>query len=392
MTVQENPMMDTIHHLSETIGVRPPLSQQEYEVSQYIKGYLLGLGIDAIEEQSFYSSRRLVDRLLPISIIASMGMAFGISQRRWKQYLGGLLALFAGFESKRAKQGQATIAETTILPQRRAQNTIAYIPPRAQCHKRVILIAHVDTDRQRLSAHPKFRELIPDPANTLSKLALWGTGLFDKKTPRWLRKLMFAGTLAQSALIIADEMSVPLHGAYDNASGIALLLCIAETLMHHPLEHTEVVLAFTACDTLHGRGTAELVAQYGDEWQAAQWIVVDHIGSGELCWVTDDRQPHTESITDIMRQIAHSRPEWGIMGRPISVPCLTEPLLSHHLNAVAVMGYERMSSYPERWRQAEDNFNGIDLAAFEKTRQFLSATLTAIDKKARLGMKEAVAL
>jgi hypothetical protein len=254
------------------------------------------------------------------------------------------------------------------------------------------LIAHVDTDRQRPSAHPKVRELMPDPASTLSKLTLWGTSLFDKKTPRWLRKLMFAGMITQSALIIADEMGVPLHGANDNASGIALLLCIAETLMHHPLAHTEVILAFTACDTLPGRGTAELAAQYGNEWYEAQWIMVDHIGSGELCWVTDDRQSHPESITEIMQQIAHNKPEWGIMGRPISVPSPTEPLLARHLNAVTVMGYERMSSYPQNWRQTSDDIDDIDLATMEKARQFLSATLIAIDEKARQGMEEAVAL
>lgn len=390
MTVPENSMMDTIHHLSEVIGIRPPLSQEEYEATQYIKDYLVQLGIEDIMEQSFFSSQRLVERLFPISLIASIGMTLGTSQRRWKQFIGGLLALFAGYEAKRVQKGQATIAETTILPQRRAENIIVRISPSKHTHHRVALITHVDTDQQRLSAHPKFRAFMPDSASLLSKMSLWGMSLFDKKTPRWMRKLMLAGSIAPSVSILADEIGTPLHGANDNASGIALLLCLAETLIHRPLAHTEVMLAFTACDTLYGRGTAELAAQYGVEWQDAAWIVVDQVGSGELCWISDNRQPPSESVAETLQHIAHQHPEWGIMGRPLSVPNPAEPLLARHLNAVAVMGYERMNSYPEKWRQSKDHFENVDLEAIEKTRQFLSVTLQTIDTKAQEGKEEVV--
>lgn len=391
MTIPENAMMATISHLSQNIGIRPPLSQEEYEAMQYIKDYLSDLGINT-EEQPFYSSHRLIQRLLPAGLLANLGMALGTSQNRWKRNLGGLISMFAGLEAKRAKQGNPTIAEMTVIPQRRAQNLIARILPSGQIQNRIILIAHVDTDKQRLSAHSKIRELIPDPASTLSKIAFWGTGLFDKKTPRWLRKLMFGGTLAQSALIAANEMGTPLNGSNNNASGIAILLCLAQTLVHQPLHNTEVVLAFTSCDTLYGRGTAELVVQYATDWHYSQWIVVDHVGSGELCWITDNKLDHSNSISKIMQQIAHTKPEWGIMGRSLSVLNPAEPLLARHLNAVAVMGYERMSAFPENWQQASDNMENISLTTLEKTRQFLSATLISIDEQMTQGIKEALVL
>ncbi len=389
MTIPENVMMATINHLSQNIGIRPPLSQEEYEAMQYIRDYLSNLGINT-EEQPFYSSHRLIQRLLPAGLLANLGMALGTSQNRWKRNLGGLISLFAGFEAKRAQQGKPTIAEMTVIPQRRALNLIARILPNGQIQNRVILIAHVDTDKQRLSGHPKIRELIPDLANTLSKISLWGTGLFDKKTPQWLRKLMFGGTLAQSALIAANEIGNPLNGSNDNASGIAVLLCLAETLVHQPLHNTEVILAFTSCDTLYGRGTAELVAQYTNDWHASRWIVVDNVGSGELCWMTDNKLDHSISISNMMQQIAHTKPEWGIMGRSLSVPNPAEPLLARHLNAATVMGYERMSAFPENWRQTTDNIENISLTTLEKTRQFLSATLISIDEQVTQDIEEAL--
>lgn len=370
-------MMTDIEWLSNSIGFRPALSHEEAEAVTWIKNRLQSLGLK-VQEQPFYSYGRLIERLGPAGLLAGIGTWLGLGKSRWRQLLGAALTAAAAWSVQQIQTGQPSFWDTW-LPQTRAHNLVVRIAPRRPLQKRVVFIAHLDTDLQRLSAHVKVREWLPAPAQLLQRLATLGATFTSEGSWHWLRKLLLGGILAETALLAVDEMGSYSAGANDNASGVALLLHLAETLAQNPLENTEIVIAFTSCDTLNGRGLAELVAQWGEEWKNAEWISVDCVGAGELCWINE--MPDS-NMAQLFTRIARSNPAWGIMGRPLSVPNPVVPLTAHQLQAIALVGYERSVSYPVHWQHAGDTADQIEPASLNKAWKFLQATLEAIDQPA----------
>ena len=369
------PLEKILTDIAELSGARPPLSQEEYEAAQFVKSRLESLGLTDIDEQFFYSSGRLIERIAPVSLLAMAGLWLGLGESRWRRWLGAGLASLAGWSAYQAQHGETTWWEL-FWPQRRSTNVIGRISPTDSIQKRVVLIAHLDTDLARLSANPKLRDILPPPTAMLQKLAVGGVGLATENQWRWARKLMLAGVIAHFSLMLADESGAYLDGVNDNAASAGLLLYLAETLVQNPLKQTEVICAFTGCDTINGRGTAELVEEYGSEWQDADWIVLDSIGSGELCWELPYR---AMVIGDVVSKIAFQNPAWGIIGRNLNTLSPIAPLRSEGLNAIAVMGYERSSNFPDHWRQESDTIENLDPDTLTKVWQFISEILEAVD-------------
>ena len=369
------PLEKILTDIAELSGARPPLSQEEYEAAQFVKSRLESLGLTDIAEQPFYSSGRLIERIAPVSLLAMAGLWLGLGESRWRRWLGAGLASLAGWSAYQAQQGETTWWEL-FWPQRRSTNIIGCVSPTESVKERVVLIAHLDTDLARLSANPKLRDILPPPTTMLQKLAFGGVSLATENQWRWARKLMLAGVVAHLSLMLADESGAFLDGVNDNAASAGLLLCLAETLVQNPLKQTEIIFAFTGCDTINGRGTAELVEAYGQEWQGAHWIVLDSIGSGELCWELPYREMEIEAVVS---DVAAQHPSWGIIGRHLNSPSPVAPLRSEGCNAISVMGYERSSNFPDYWRQESDTIENLDPDTLTKAWQFLSEILEAVD-------------
>ncbi len=364
-----------IRHLAEGIGVRPPLSNAEYETAQFVKNRLEAAGIDT-EEQSFHSLGRLGWRLAPAGLLTGVGIALGLHKSRWVRYLGMMIAAFGAWTGKRVQTGQPAFWEL-ILPQSRAHNIIGRIPPCGDVRSRVVLVANLDTHRER-----RFAQFALNPCTQLQRLAFGSSMLTSNQTWGWIRKLLAGVLLGSAALVLADEKETAVPGANNNASGVALLLNLAAHLHQNPLEHTEVVLAFTGCDTVGGRGSAELARHYRKTWKDAQWLAVRGVGAGELCWVIETSPSRPDGITvETLRQITASHPAWGILGRPLAVPDPAHPFTAHDLDAVAVMGYERTGAAPVNWQQSQDTPDTIQPDSLSKAWHALENFLLTTDRE-----------
>lgn len=347
---------------------RPPHSEAEIAAVQWVQARLTTLGIET-QQQPFMSTGMLLERWGPASFLAGLATLIAMGKTERRRGLGTLLVTAALFGSKQVHDGQAAFWES-YWPQRSATNIVGVIPSQVRPRNRVVLVAHLDSDRARLSAHPRWRH--------------WLTGhqsiaLMSIAGPARLRKLIFAAITGQLALLIADEAAPSVAGAIDNASGVALLLHLAAHLTNNPLPYTEVALAFTSCDTLNGRGSAELASHYGEAWHDAHWLVVDSIGAGELCWYT----PNVDTpLAPLLEQVARANRALGVMGRTLSVPDPAIPLRATHMDAVALMGYERNDHFPVHWRRSTDTVDQVDPASLERAWRFLLATLQTIEAKA----------
>lgn len=375
-------LCDIITHLSQ--NPRPPRSAEELAAARYIQEQLELLDVESIEELPFFSIGRMSERVTAAGLLAGAGMLIGAADAKWRRITGALLVLAAALSAREILKGQAPPWEA-LWPQRRSQNIVGRIAAGQDQRERVVLLAHLDTDLQRLTARPEIREYAPYLYAGLPNTALLGTILTLLNAPSWLKQLLAYALFGGAGLSVANELGASTTGANDNGAGVAMLLALAEQLAKEPLDHTEVVLAFTGCGTVAGQGAAEIVKQYGDEWRDALWLSVDNIGAGELCWVTSHGwsntiryKPHPE-VHDRLTRIASANPHLGIMGRPMTTLDDVAPLRDANLKAAAIMGYERASGIPKHWQQDGDTADQIEPDTLSRTWEFLWAILRDID-------------
>lgn len=371
-------MQQDIQHFAVKIGSRPPLSAEADAAAQYVVDRLGDMDIETWRE-TFFSPSSTWQQLQPQLALALTSLAISTRPRAWLRQLGVPLAVLAAWGGRQVMDGQAAWWDM-VVPQERADNVLARIPASETMRQRVVLVAHVDSEKIRFSSQPIIRQWLPNPNRALQQLVLWSATIPTNSAWIPLRHGMRAAVIGLSALLALDEQSDLGDGANDNASGVAVLLALAEQLKANPLPHTEVIFAFTNSDTVNGRGTAEIATQHLDEWKDAYWIVLDSVGAGELCWIQDDssNQPEYTILRHVMAAASQHRTE-GIMGRSLAVPNPARPLLTHHLNAVGIMGYDRADNVPVGWRTAEDAPSVIDDVALDKAQRFVTSILQSIE-------------
>lgn len=371
-----------ITQLSET--ARPPCSAQELAAARYVQRELAALDAEDIQEQPFYSIGGPGERLGAAGVLAGAGLLIGASEARWRRVLGALVVLGAALSTREILKGQAPPWEL-LWPQRRSQNILGRIPAGEEARSRVVLLAHLDSDRQRLTAHEKVRDAAPYLYAGLPNAALLGAVLTLLNAPLWLRHLLAYALFGSAGLNIANDKGKPTPGANDNASGVAMLLALGTALAENPLPQTEVVLAFTGCGTVAGRGAQEVADQYGQQWRNALWLAVDSIGAGEVGWVSSHglsrnvRYKPDEAVHDLLTRVASANPHLGVMGRPMTTLDDIAPLRARNLKAGALISYQRASGFPAGSGQPDDTPDQIDPTTLGRAWEFLWAVLREVD-------------
>jgi hypothetical protein len=143
------------------------------------------------------------------------------------------------------------------------------------------------------------------------------------------------------------------------------LLGLAEALNAYPPDVTEVILAFTGSATAVSTGADVLATEFGNTWRDALWVVVSHVGTGELVWVTRHGispyayyAPHPDAV-QMMERAADARPDLGMMGKPVLSLDEISILRDRDLRAVALMACDRVTGLIPHWRQNDDSIHEI---------------------------------
>ena len=354
-----NQILHDIQVLSDQIGPRPPLSQAVFDAQAHIETRLAAHHID-IKRQKFYSSDNQMLRLAPAVISSIIGLWMTGHKYRWLRVPGLNLLGLSAWAVRQARSGTPTWYENA-LPQQPAENLIATIPAAQNMRRRVVIVAHVDTDRQRMSSQSGLRHWLGDAYSSLERVPMLAMGL-PLSGARPLRRLLSLAGGAQLARLVADEVGEHVAGANDNASGVAMLLALADYFAANPLTDTELVMIFTEADTLGSRGLEAVIHDYGEQWKDAHWIVLDSIGAGELCWVVNDTQRPPRPIEEWLARVANLNRQWGLMGRQLAIPDPASALQVQHFDALTLSGYQRDDDTPVMWRNQHDVTDNIEPA------------------------------
>lgn len=359
--------------IAADIGPRPALSEAVIDTQNHISDALQRLGL-TVEKRPFYSSPSRLQRWGLAAFLTVLGFGLSSQKTRWLRPIGLWALGLAGWSSRQARVGELSAWEQ-FLPQLPATNLLATLPAQGEIQQQVIFVAHIDTER---TADP-LRQWLPDACTIIERLPLLGMSLPLTDQASRLRRLLAGVALLQLGRLGIENTNPSTIGANDNASSIALLLALAQHLSQNPLTHTAVHLLFTESDTIGGRGLASFVQDELDNWKDAHWVVLDSIGAGEICWLEPKPIRPEREIEAHLHRIAQEQRHWALMGRSLDIPDPSEALQRLHLNALALVGYQREGDQPVHWRSREDTTEHIEPDSLTKAWEIVLALLKKIE-------------
>jgi hypothetical protein len=351
--------------ISTEIGPRLATSVMERSAAYYVESRLRECGFEP-RRQTFTTIERFSKRLMPQMVLSATALGVGLLTKGVSRWLAGLVSLGMAWHYRRIFLGYKPLWEN-IFAELDSQNVILKIPPKGETQNQVVLVAHLDTGFNRLSFHPTLTEHVPHLLGTAG-LATLGGGLLtlfggEREWAKSTRMNLAAYLMLQSLMVALDEFSSPVIGANDNASGVAVLLGIAERLTVEPLDHTEVWLVFTGSEAVGGAGMDVFLQDHAKELRDARFLVLKGVGVGNLCWVSKhhtpslgiDYFPHPDAAS-WTATTAQQHPELGVMEREMTTFDEVAILNQYGLKGVCLMGYDRLTGrLPHHYRYTDQH-------------------------------------
>ncbi len=389
-SLQAERLMAHMKVLCSEIGPRPPASPQERRAAEYVKKTLASLGVTDIQEQPFKSWPSVGGVNIPYFLSGALAMFLGDRFGRLGKLLGGLLALGVCYDMQQFSLTKPPIFRR-LISQVDSQNIIATIPPKGEVKRRLFLVGHLDTNKQRFAAPPPFPGLMKPSfnlafgvtiASALKMLADALTG--HQRLSGWQRltglmALLFAGVYAY------DETQPYVEGANDNATAVSVLLGIVEALRQHRLEHTAVTCLFTGCEEVVCAGMESYLEQYAPPKYNTYWIDLEMVGTGNICYVTKhglhalgEYHPAPEMLT-IAARAAIKHPELTVAGKDMLILEEVGNLVRHGYKAVCVAGYNQ-EGYLPNWHRVSDKLENIEPGTLSRAARYTWAIMQEIEQ------------
>jgi hypothetical protein len=385
-------LMDHMKVLCKDIGPRPPTSAQERQSAGYVKKTLEQLGYQNIEEQTFRSQNSFGWVVMPILLVASFAVPIAWIWGQWGKLIGGLLLLGSAYVL-----GEFMLAKwpffQRLIARGNSQNIITNILPTGTAKRKVYLIGHLDTQKQRFLAPPPDTGLFPINVTililtlALGAVFLFADVLFDRQGVAWWEWTVGVLIWLSLASFLTEERQPHVEGANDNATAVAVLLTIAEILRVQPLHSTEVTLLFTGCEEVMCVGMESYLRQYKPPQKNTYWIDLEMVGTGNLCYVTKHGVSYltqykpAQEMVQLAAQTAQKHPELAVVGKEMIIVEEVANLRNKGYKAICLAGYDAKGYLPN-WHRLSDNLENIDPQALSRANRFTLAFLHEIDSLA----------
>lgn len=231
--------------LTEQVGSRPATSANERQAAEWFGRQIAALGLEA-DIEDFDTPRTLKWAFCcAYVVLAASVYAFGlIAPDSWLRWLPTLFALASTVVVALEHEGIQLLSR--LMPKGPSQNVVARYAPHVKYGERrrkIVLVAHLDTPTgtfvNKESSARIYRMLVVLTfwAMVLCSIALVVSTLFFKDASSlrnyvWWTSSVLAvlPTLLVLDCIIGSLMVAPSPGANDSASGLAVLLGVADSL------------------------------------------------------------------------------------------------------------------------------------------------------------------
>jgi hypothetical protein len=393
-----NGLLADVHALADTIGPRGTGTAGEHAAADYVAARLDQLDLPVTRRQFRATSSQnafpMASALLALTAVAiyPLGAAW-----RWVAALPALAAAPLLWRAIRL----STNALKPLLPQVSSGNVVALAAPREAPARRVVLLAHLDTNRARVAWRSgTVRWLEPLTWLTLSMLGLLGIlyaagaiAGYVSRTPRradriWAASLLPAAYAAGMLVtLVRDERTPFSPGAHDNAASVAVALQTARGLRERPLHDTEVVLAFTGAEETDHAGLYALLREDPAAMREAAFIGLEGLGSGRLSYLTRqglcDHVRPDPGLLALVERVAARRPEFRAGPRELTEEDEVTTLRRRRFRALCLAGCYPLAETLPRWHRMDDTADTVSLEFLERAGRFVRAVLEEIDAAGR---------
>ena len=390
-SLQPDRLMQHVQALCKGIGARPACSPQERRAAEYVQIALRAIGVEHIAVQPFRSHTTLGAQVLPTLGLAALSALSG--RRRVDRFKAAALSALSAFNLRGILSAKPPFFQT-LIALGRSQNVIATLPPRSDVKRRVYLVAHLDSGKQRFTLPTPVPELLK-PLTTLVIGALFANALiqlqrvFLRSARRGLWDALFAAlTFGALAAQINDERQPFIEGANDNASGVGVLLGLAEALSVAPLENTQVIFLFTGCAEVGCIGMARYLEQFQPPRFNSYFIAFDMVSGSNLCYIVKhgvtafgEYAPDPE-LLNFARRVAVQQPQ--VSGREMLSLDELAVIARTGYRGLALAGYDQEGRLPN-WHRTSDTLQRIQTGTLSRAAHFGYALLQAIDRGAQAG-------
>jgi hypothetical protein len=382
-------LVEPVRVLAGEIGPRGTGTPGEAAAADYVARHLARLGL-AVERQRF---RAVADQNafpLAVNLVALLAVVL--------YSLGGPLARWAAAALALATPvlfwETVTHSESPLrplLPHVHSQNVIGRILPTVGTRQRVVLLAHLDTNRCRLAwQSATVRYLEPLTWLTFAVLVLLGGlhlagALLGGPLWVWWLSLLPAGYILGTVVTLWRDWRTPFSpGAHDNASGVAVALAVGQRLASQPLRYTEVWLAFTGAEETDHRGLKVLLQEHGATIRNAAFLDLEGVGGGELVYLVREGLcwPYRPDpgLLALAERIAVRRPDLGVRPAWMTVEDEVRTLRNRGYRALCIAGRDPQTGTLPRWHRPDDTADTVSPEALERAATFVWEMVKAMEE------------
>ncbi len=387
--------MDHIQMLAGEIGFRVATTEGEHRAANYIEQEMHSYDLQEIRQEPFPCSTESMSGIFPYiytilgsSLLAPLAPLLGLT---------GLLAAPATLIGEfRTNKGPIT----WLTRKGTSHNVIGVLPAKSEVKTRIVLLTHYDSVRVRNFMKPhegKSPQRFAMPLFGLSYLTAIGSSVLGFVARRRKNKTLAQTTQRISGVASAAmvALTTPLlmgqmipgidgEGANDNASGVAVLLSLAEQMAQTPLEHTEVWFVATGGEEIGLVGARALAQKHGKALKDAYFFAVDTVGAGRIHYTVQEnflgRADVSHDVVDILVTASEKGPHSAMPYMLRAGGTDAGAMLAKNFKAASISCLVKDGKFPEiNW--PTDTRTYVEPETPTKVTAFMKDVLYEIDRR-----------
>lgn len=287
---------------------------------------------------------------------------------------------------------------SNFLPKKGSQNLVGTIKEGSKGSKIVYLVAHYDSSKTSIAFAPYSTRFIkPLFKVSLSLIFISLLVLILRLKPelqdifilRLFLILSLIYFLYMALMMLERELrGVPVEGAADNASGVAIVMELARRFSQKKdLAQTELRVLLTGCEEVGMVGMSAFLKKHKKELDKKRtyFINFDSIGKGTLAYITKEGMIYPlradKELLEIAKELSSEEEFKEIKGLPYTA--LTLDTLVPRSRGYKVISMMALNEFlvPAPWHWFDDTIEQVDIKKLELCARFSEKMIDTLDRK-----------
>jgi hypothetical protein len=380
--------LEDVRYLAGKIGARGTGTPAEAAAADYVAQRLADMGLPS-NKPTFRSVPSQNAFPIAIALLALASVVFYLLNVPAARWIAAVLSFFAAWSLWQTIRN-AFNPVSSLIPKVNSQNVEARLLPKGEPRRKVVLLAHLDTNRCRLVWQSlSVRSIVPMTWLTLTIPVCMGTlyliGALLGGMLWWWLSLPFAmyeiGTVIT---LIRDDRTPYSPGAHDNAASVAVALEVARRFSFAPLQNIEIWFVFDGAEETDHAGVIDLLHRHGSILRQAAFIGLEGLGSGEIVYLTQQGicTPYhpTLDLLAIAETVSQNQPELEFHSAKMLAEDDVRSLRGRGYHAICIAGRDPQTGILPHWHRPDDTVDRISEATMLRAADILCAMLLELDR------------